>query len=67
MFSECTHRVSHKNKSVFSDGGGEMDLNKMLLFYSFLQIEGVSVGKERAYWLAGETLGSLADKSTNVI
>lgn len=38
-----------------------MDLEEMLLFYSFLQIKGVSAKKEHAYWSAGETLYSLAD------
>lgn len=38
-----------------------MDINEMLLFYSFSQIKGVSTEKEKNYWSAGETLHSLAD------
>ena len=38
-----------------------MDLEEMLLFYSFSQIRGVSAGKEKDYWSAGETLHSLAE------
>lgn len=39
-----------------------MDLDEMLLFYSFSQIKGVSTRKENDYWTAGETLQGLADK-----
>ena len=38
-----------------------MNLEEMLLFYSFSQIKGVSAKKERTYWSVGETLHSLAN------
>lgn len=38
-----------------------MDLEQMLLFYSFSQIKGISAGKEEGYWASGQTLASLAE------
>lgn len=38
-----------------------MNPEKMLLYYSFSQIKGISAEKEKDYWAAGETLGSLAE------
>lgn len=31
-----------------------MELEQMLLFYSFAQIKGVSAGKEEEYWASGQ-------------
>lgn len=42
-----------------------MDLEQMLLFYSFLQIKGISARKEREYWLSGQTLISLDEGMSN--
>lgn len=38
-----------------------MKKEEMLLFYSFSQIKGISIQKEKDYWSAGETLYSIAD------
>ncbi|MCI8419096.1 MAG: DUF429 domain-containing protein [Oscillospiraceae bacterium] len=42
-----------------------MELEQMLLFYSFAQIKGVSAGKEEEYWASGQTLGSAAESLSN--
>lgn len=38
-----------------------MNLEEMLLYYSFSQIKGISARKEKDYWVVGETLASLAE------
>lgn len=53
------HEVSHS--PIRLKGAYKMDLEEMLLFYSFSQIRGVSARKENDYWSAGETLRSLAE------